>query len=118
MLHCRELNVLLCADQVLAKITPNISVEAMDPDGDPLGIYLRSLDQLKAHDAAGRSRVARAQLCRSSACRADRRTRGASRGALPGDRRGLRAAPQSVFELVRSCLDAHRGSSSDVVRVR
>ena len=47
LLHCRELNVLLCADQVLAKITPNISVEAMDPDGDPLGIYLRSLDQLK-----------------------------------------------------------------------
>ncbi len=40
-------NLLLCADQVLAKITPNISVDAMDPEGDPLGIYLRSLDRLK-----------------------------------------------------------------------
>jgi glyoxylase-like metal-dependent hydrolase (beta-lactamase superfamily II) len=47
MLHCADQNVLLCADQALAKITPNISVEAMDPDGDPLGIYLRSLEQLR-----------------------------------------------------------------------
>jgi glyoxylase-like metal-dependent hydrolase (beta-lactamase superfamily II) len=47
MLYCAAENVLLCADQALAKITPNISVEAMDPDGDPLGIYLRSLESLK-----------------------------------------------------------------------
>jgi glyoxylase-like metal-dependent hydrolase (beta-lactamase superfamily II) len=47
MLHCRSENFLLSADQVLAKITPNISVEAIDPDGDPLGIYLRSLEQLR-----------------------------------------------------------------------
>jgi glyoxylase-like metal-dependent hydrolase (beta-lactamase superfamily II) len=33
---------------VLAKISPNISVQAMDPDGDPLGIYLRSLENLKS----------------------------------------------------------------------
>lgn len=47
MLYCKADNLLLCADQVLAKITPNISVDAMDPEGDPLGIYLRSLDRLK-----------------------------------------------------------------------
>ena len=47
MLHCPADNVLLCGDQVLAHISPNISVEPMDPDGDPLGIYLRSLRQLK-----------------------------------------------------------------------
>jgi len=47
MLYCKTENLLLCADQVLAKITPNISVEAMDPEGDPLGIYLRSLGDLK-----------------------------------------------------------------------
>ena len=47
MLFCRADNLLLCADQVLAKITPNISVQAMDPEGDPLGIYLRSLASLK-----------------------------------------------------------------------
>jgi glyoxylase-like metal-dependent hydrolase (beta-lactamase superfamily II) len=47
MLFCEEDNVFLCADQVMAKITPNISVDPMDPDGDPLGIYLRSLKDLK-----------------------------------------------------------------------
>ena len=29
--------VFLAADQVLAKITPNVSVWAVDPEGDPLG---------------------------------------------------------------------------------
>ncbi len=39
---------LLAADQVLAKITPNISVWAVEPNGDPLGLYLRSLRALRA----------------------------------------------------------------------
>jgi len=46
MFHCPDAKVLLAADQVLAKITPNISVWAVDPEGDPLGLYLRSLDAL------------------------------------------------------------------------
>ena len=37
----------LAADQVLAKITPNVSVWAVDPDGDPLAQYLNSLRALK-----------------------------------------------------------------------
>ena len=48
MLHCAADKLLLSADQVLARISPNISVQAMDPEGDPLGIYLRSLASLKA----------------------------------------------------------------------
>jgi glyoxylase-like metal-dependent hydrolase (beta-lactamase superfamily II) len=47
MLYCAADNVFLAADQVLAKITPNISVWAVDPEGDPLGLYLRSLNALK-----------------------------------------------------------------------
>lgn len=47
MLSCREGGFVLCADQVLAKISPNISVETIDPNGDPLGAYLRSLSRLK-----------------------------------------------------------------------
>lgn len=47
MLHCTEDRILLAADQVLARISPNISVQAMDPQGDPLGIYIRSLRGLK-----------------------------------------------------------------------
>jgi glyoxylase-like metal-dependent hydrolase (beta-lactamase superfamily II) len=47
MLYCVADNIFLAADQVLAKITPNISVWAVDPEGDPLGLYLRSLQEIK-----------------------------------------------------------------------
>lgn len=46
MLYCAADNVFLAADQVLAKITPNVSVWAVDPEGDPLGLYLRSLEDI------------------------------------------------------------------------
>jgi glyoxylase-like metal-dependent hydrolase (beta-lactamase superfamily II) len=47
MLYCAGDRVFLAADQVLAKITPNVSVWAVDPNGDPLGLYMRSLGALK-----------------------------------------------------------------------
>jgi glyoxylase-like metal-dependent hydrolase (beta-lactamase superfamily II) len=47
MLYCAAENLFLAADQVLARISPNVSVWAVDPEGDPLGIYLRSLDALR-----------------------------------------------------------------------
>jgi len=46
MLLSRGDKIFLSADQVLAKISPNISVSAVDPEGDPLGQYLRSLQAL------------------------------------------------------------------------
>lgn len=47
MLHCATERVFLSADQVLPRISPNIGVYARDPEGDPLGIFLRSLRALK-----------------------------------------------------------------------
>ena len=47
MLLSRSDSIFLAADQVLAQITPNVSVHAVDPTGDPLGIYMRSLAALK-----------------------------------------------------------------------
>ena len=47
MLHCAADGLLLSADQVMLRISPNISVQAMDPEGDPLGIFLRSLAELR-----------------------------------------------------------------------
>jgi glyoxylase-like metal-dependent hydrolase (beta-lactamase superfamily II) len=49
MLFCRPEKLLLSADQVLARISPNVSVWAVDPEGDPLAIYLRSLESLRMH---------------------------------------------------------------------
>jgi len=47
MLFCRAEKLFFAADQVLARISPNVSVTAVDPDGDPLGYYLRSLNALR-----------------------------------------------------------------------
>lgn len=46
MLYDASAGLLLAADQVLARITPNVSVWAVEPDGDPLGLYTRSLRAL------------------------------------------------------------------------
>jgi glyoxylase-like metal-dependent hydrolase (beta-lactamase superfamily II) len=47
-LHCLESSVLIASDQVLPRISPNISVQAHEPDGDPLARYLASLAKLRA----------------------------------------------------------------------
>lgn len=51
MLHLPEERLLLAADQVIEKISPNVSVFAFEPDGDPLGAFLTSLAQLGAEIA-------------------------------------------------------------------
>jgi len=46
-LYCAEAGVLIAGDQILPRISPNISVQAHEPDGDPLARYLTSLDKLR-----------------------------------------------------------------------
>jgi glyoxylase-like metal-dependent hydrolase (beta-lactamase superfamily II) len=46
-LYCAEAGVLISSDQVLPKISPNISVQAHEPDGDPLARFLSSLAKLR-----------------------------------------------------------------------
>ena len=48
MLLSREDGLFFAADQVLAKISPNIGVWPWEPLADPLGDYLRSLAELRA----------------------------------------------------------------------
>jgi glyoxylase-like metal-dependent hydrolase (beta-lactamase superfamily II) len=47
-LFCEEAGVLIAGDQILPRISPNISVQAYEPDGDPLARYLASLKKLRA----------------------------------------------------------------------
>ena len=42
-MYCAELGVLISGDMVLPKISTNISVWSIDPDGNPLQQYLDSL---------------------------------------------------------------------------
>lgn len=47
MLFCPDDKLFLCADQIISRTVTNIAVQAFEPDGDPLGVYLRSLDRLE-----------------------------------------------------------------------
>jgi glyoxylase-like metal-dependent hydrolase (beta-lactamase superfamily II) len=47
MLYCEEDRIFLSADQVLTRISPNISTEATEPESDPLGAFLGSLAGLQ-----------------------------------------------------------------------
>ncbi len=44
-LYCPALNVLISGDQILPRITPNVSVWHIEPDGNPIRYYLDSLDK-------------------------------------------------------------------------
>jgi glyoxylase-like metal-dependent hydrolase (beta-lactamase superfamily II) len=46
-LHCPDLKLLISGDQVLPKISSNVSVFPTEPDGDPLTDWLTSLKQIK-----------------------------------------------------------------------
>ena len=48
MLYCEADKIFISADQVLTRISPNVSVASMEPDADPLGEYLTSLAELRA----------------------------------------------------------------------
>ena len=44
-LYCEELHVLISGDMVLPRISTNVSVFAVEPEGNPLQLYLDSLDR-------------------------------------------------------------------------
>ena len=46
-LWCKELNILISGDQVLPRISTNVSLQCNEPDGDPLRLYLRSLEKFR-----------------------------------------------------------------------
>lgn len=45
-LYCESLKLLIAGDMVLPKISTNVSVSPFEPEGDPLGLFLRSLKRL------------------------------------------------------------------------
>ena len=46
-LHCPELKLLISGDQVLPRISSNVSVNPMEPDADPLGDWMNSLAKVR-----------------------------------------------------------------------
>ena len=99
MLYCAADKLFLSADQVLSKISPNVSVWAVEPDQNSLGEYLASLASLTTtlpYDVLVLPGPRRAVLRTEDPHQA---AGGSSRGALPADRRGL---PGSAEDVARS----------------
>ncbi|MEK9670918.1 MAG: MBL fold metallo-hydrolase [Rhodospirillaceae bacterium] len=46
-LYCADLGLLISGDQILPKISPNVSVWPSEPDADPLARFLASLDRFR-----------------------------------------------------------------------
>ena len=44
-LYCEELRVMIAGDMVLPRITTNVSVQATEPNGNPLRLFIESLDR-------------------------------------------------------------------------
>jgi len=47
-LHCAELGVLISGDMVLPRISTNVSVYDVEPESNPLRLFLDSIDQFRA----------------------------------------------------------------------
>jgi glyoxylase-like metal-dependent hydrolase (beta-lactamase superfamily II) len=47
-LHCAELGVMIAGDMVLPRISTNVSVRPVEPDGNPLARFLESLQRFAA----------------------------------------------------------------------
>jgi glyoxylase-like metal-dependent hydrolase (beta-lactamase superfamily II) len=46
-LYCEELRLLISGDMLLPKISTNVSVWSIEPEGDPLKLFLRSIDRFR-----------------------------------------------------------------------
>ena len=88
-LDCAGKRVLISGDMVLPRISTNVSVIDVEPEADPLTLYLDSIERMRAIDADDpRPAVARAAV--QGPAHAHRPAPGAPRGALRRGARGLR----------------------------
>lgn len=51
-LYCADLDLLISGDMLLPKISTNVGVWAPEPDSDPVGLFLESIDLFKGLSAA------------------------------------------------------------------
>ena len=49
-LHCETARVLISGDMVLPRISTNVSVVDVEPEADPLTLYLDSIERMRAID--------------------------------------------------------------------
>jgi glyoxylase-like metal-dependent hydrolase (beta-lactamase superfamily II) len=110
-LRCPDLNVVIAGDMLLSTISTNVSVWSIDPDGDPLRLFLESLARyrelpqdvlvLPSHGKPFRGAHQRVQALESHhAERLD--------DLVAALRQGTRSAGELLGVLFRRPLDAHQ----------
>ena len=57
-LYCADKKVLISGDQILPRITPNVSVQAQEPDSNPLKLFMDSMEKFADLPAATRASTA------------------------------------------------------------
>ena len=105
MLYCAEDKLFLSADQVLTRISPNISTESYEPESNPLGEFLASLTLLRRDDPARCAGSARPPCALYRPACAHRRIDRPSRQPLRTDRGRL---PDGTAKCRRSTAGAVR----------
>jgi glyoxylase-like metal-dependent hydrolase (beta-lactamase superfamily II) len=110
-LYCKELNTVIAGDMLLSTISTNVSVWSIDPEGDPLRLFLESIARylelpqnvlvLPSHGKPFRGAHARVRQLQDH-----------HRARLEELKQALRDAPKSAGELLgvlfRRPLDAHQ----------
>src|SRR5215831_7441252 len=114
-LYCAETGVLISGDQVLPKISPNVSVQAHEPDSDPLSRFFALARHVALRSCARDARPAVAQPPFFRPTHADRRSRGTSQGPLRRDYCSLRTPPK-CYESAARIVSAIPRPASDGIR--
>jgi len=110
-LYCRELEVVIAGDMLLSTISTNVSVWSVDPEGDPLRLFLQSIARYRELPADVLVLPSHGKPFRGAHARIrELETHHAERfGELE---EALREAPRSAAELLqvlfRRPLDAHQ----------
>ena len=108
-LHCERRGVLISGDMVLPRISTNVSVIDVEPEADPLTLYLDSIERMRAIDA-GVARPAVARPAVQGPAHAHRPAAGAPRRALRRDARGLRRRRRRARSSSCRCCSSGRST--------
>lgn len=109
-LWCPELDVLISGDMVLPRISTNVSVFSLEPEGDPLRHYLQSLRAIRGLSASALVLPSHGRPFRGLQVRIDQQL--AHHADRLADVRTACAQPQSAFDLLpvlfHRTLDTHQ----------
>jgi len=112
---CEDLGVMISGDQVLPRISSNVSVFPTEPDANPLGEWIESIARLRATLSDGLLVLpAHGEPFRGLHARLDRLAHGHDRG-LERLRRSLAESPKRAIDVFGALFARPIGSTGDLL---